>query len=171
MSVIASLVVGSDGASSIHGSSQGLSTDEDRKRFLHLHRMADAIVIGRMTAESEPYKNAHCPVYVVTKNSELELDSHFTRLVVKENSELVRSFDDLKRKYRTLVIESGYSLLRTCITLDLVDELWLSITPLKGDSGFINAEDLLTKFTIEEDQTINGTRLLKCRYQRNSTNS
>ncbi|NDD79304.1 MAG: pyrimidine reductase, partial [Actinobacteria bacterium] len=64
--VSANLIVGSDGSTSINGSSMGLSNDEDRRRFQQLRQKSDLIVIGGNTARREPYKRTPVPLYILT---------------------------------------------------------------------------------------------------------
>ena len=70
MTVIASLVLGSNGAASLHGSSRGLSTPADRQRFLERHRSAAAFIVGKKSAVIESYAKSSVPIFVLTRKLE-----------------------------------------------------------------------------------------------------
>jgi len=70
---VASLVVASNGATSIMGGSRGLRTPEDRERFLALRNGPDiaAILVGGASAATEPYRSAPHPLIVFEGGVEL----------------------------------------------------------------------------------------------------
>jgi dihydrofolate reductase len=70
-----------------------------------------------------------------------------------------------------VIIESGVALLLPLIEVGAVDQLALSISPVAGDGDFIDVAKLLSHFSVVKDDTIDGTRLLECRYNGNSTHS
>jgi riboflavin biosynthesis pyrimidine reductase len=70
-----------------------------------------------------------------------------------------------------IVVEAGASLLGALIDAQVIDILELSISPIAGDGDFIDLDSLLSQFEITEEEVIDETRLLKCRYNRNSTDS
>lgn len=172
MAVIASLVMGSNGATSIEGSSRGLSTPPDRERFLARHRSASAFIIGRESAARERYLSEDTPIFVFTRNT---TPLHFENPAMQQiNSslglqELVRLIDS--RIEGQIVIEAGPTLLTALVAESCVDRLELSITPIEGDGNFLDCEELLQNFEIEKELTIDGTRLLECRYKGNATHS
>jgi riboflavin biosynthesis pyrimidine reductase len=172
MSVIATLVVGCDGSTTRDGSSRGLSTPPDRRRFLITHRSAGAIVIGPQTAEADPYLAKHCPVYVLSRRDTLELPVGLTHLHTPDNSALIQAMQKIRNENPDpIVVESGAHLLTKLVNLGLIDVLQLSISPLAGDSKKIEIHQLLDSFNIIEDVDENGTRLLECRYKGDTTDS
>ncbi|MEN9325122.1 MAG: hypothetical protein RL414_876, partial [Actinomycetota bacterium] len=64
--VLATIVVGVDGSTTVGGSSAGLSTYGDRQRFQRLRKRADLIVIGGNTARTEPYAQTPCRLLVLS---------------------------------------------------------------------------------------------------------
>lgn len=70
-----------------------------------------------------------------------------------------------------IVVEAGASLLGALIEAQVIDILELSISPVAGDGNFIDLDALLSQFEITDEEVIDETRLLKCRYNRNSTDS
>ena len=71
MSVLANLVLGSDGSTSLDGSSKSLSSTEDRRRFHELRTRASAILIGGNTARTEPYATTPVPLVVITRSGNI----------------------------------------------------------------------------------------------------
>ena len=76
MPIIANLILGRDGGTSIRGRSAPLSSSSDRKRFHELRAMSDAIVIGGETARCEPYGKTPVPLIVVTRSQEVPGAAH-----------------------------------------------------------------------------------------------
>jgi riboflavin biosynthesis pyrimidine reductase len=70
-----------------------------------------------------------------------------------------------------IVVEAGPQLLRALVDSGLVEILQLSLSPINGDEHFIDVESFLKNFSIESDESIDGTRLLQCRYRGDSANS
>jgi riboflavin biosynthesis pyrimidine reductase len=172
MTLIATLVVGSNNATSKGGQSSPLSTPADRRRFLALHRRASAIITGSKSARVEDYSQTRVPIFVFTRNSaKLDLPHPMMEQVtVSQNlAEEVRRIAE--RVTGDVIIESGVALLLPLIEVGAVDQLALSISPVAGDGDFIDVAKLLSHFSVVKDDTIDGTRLLECRYNGNSTHS
>ena len=172
MAVIASLVVGANGATTLGGISSPLSTTADRERFLERHRGAAAFIIGKQSAAIESYATSDVPIFIFTRNTD---QIHFThpkmqQVTVDRNLREITQLIDL-RIDGEIVVEAGPRLLLPMVEVGAIDILELSITPLTGDGNFINVENLLGNFEIESDEEISGTRLLKCRYNRDTSNS
>lgn len=172
MTVIASIVLGSNGAASLHGSSQGLSTPADRARFLKRHRSAEAFIIGKKSALIESYSKSDVPILVFTRLPEkLDLPHPLMEQVVISHdlAETIRFID--QRIKGNIVVEAGPSLLKALIDVRAIDILELSLSPIEGDGDFIEFEELLSSFEIVSDCEIDGTRLLQGRDKSYSANS
>lgn len=171
MTVIASLVVGSNGATSLNGRSSGLSTAADRARFLKRHRGAAAFIIGKKSAAIESYAGSQVPIFIFTRsNQRLELPHPLMQQVtVDRNLAEITQLIDL-RIPGDIVVEAGPSLLKALVEVGVIDIFELSISPIVGDGDFINIEELLSYFQVISDIESDGTRLLECRYNRNSAN-
>jgi riboflavin biosynthesis pyrimidine reductase len=169
MAVIASLVVGANGACSIDGQSRGLSTPPDRERFLERHRSASAFIIGKQSSARERYKRVDIPIFVFTRETAPLRFEHPMMQQVNSSfglKEIVTLIDE--RIEGNIVVESGPLLLMALAREGCIDHLELSISPIVGDGDFIDVDQLLDYFTIEEEELIEGTRLLKCRDKGNS---
>ena len=68
MSVVASMVVGSDGSTSKDSKSAGVSSPADRRAFLSRRRSVDCIIIGGNTARNEPYNRTPVPLVVLSRS-------------------------------------------------------------------------------------------------------
>lgn len=168
MSVIATLNVGRNGATSINGSSQGLSSAADRQRFLALHRSAGSYLVGRNSYLVERYSSPHTPIYILSK-SNLPIVGAPANLIVVARPSLIESAQEIFNSGpHPIVVEAGVSLLLPLIESGCIEELELSISPIDGDGHFVDIETMLSHFEITEDYLIEGTRLLKCRYQGDS---
>jgi riboflavin biosynthesis pyrimidine reductase len=171
MAVIASFVLGSNGASSLYGQSRGLSTPADRDRFLARHHGAAAFTIGKKSAALENYGKTSVPIFVYSRSSEVLHFPHpfMQQITVDRNLKEITQLIDL-RIDGPIVVEAGYGLLLPMIREGVIDILELSITPIAGDGDFVDQELLLSYFEITSDIDIDGTRLLECRYKSNSGN-
>lgn len=170
MSVIASFLVGRNGASTLGGLSAPLSTPEDRNRFLARHRSAGAFIIGKNSATIESYAAARVPIYVLTRNGgDLHLPHPLMQQIIIDSdlAVLTRRLDQMTDG--DLVIEAGARLLLALAHEGVIDLLELSQTEIDGDGDFLDIDDLLSCFTIVEVEVVNGTRLLKCRNESDAT--
>ena len=171
MSVIASLVVGCDGATSKNGNSREISTAEDRQRFLTLRKSAGSIIIGRQTALSDPYEKTESAIYLFTRNATHSMPTPFITMVTPNDDDLVHAVRDIEAQTKDdVLVEAGPTLLIKLIDLGLIEMLFLSITPITGGDNKVDINELLERFEILSDETIESTRLLECRYQGNSPN-
>jgi riboflavin biosynthesis pyrimidine reductase len=169
MSVIATMNVGSNGATSKGGSSTGLSSAIDRSAFLALHRSAGAYILGRNSYSVESYKKSKVPIYILTRtpHSSLHINENLFEIDVS------RGLADAMRKItRTvpspIIVEAGIGLLLALVEDGCIDELHLSFSPKEGDGHYLETETLLSNFDVMSDEEIDSTRLLKCRYKGDS---
>lgn len=169
MSVIATINVGRNGATSKSGSSATLSSDVDRAAFLALHRSAGAYVLGRNSFDAESYRHAAAPIYILTRtpSAMAHLNPYVTEVDVNLGLAVAM------RKIRAvssapIVVEAGVGLLLPLIDAGCIEELHVTISPIDGDDHFLDTEKLLNHFEIISDEEQESTRLLKCRYQGHS---
>jgi riboflavin biosynthesis pyrimidine reductase len=173
MALIASLVVGRNGATSLGGKSAPLSTPSDRERFLERHRSAGAIIVGKRSALIENYSATTVPIFVFSRNAEVLNFSHplMQQVTVDRGDlgEISRRID--QRIEGEIVVEAGASLLRALIAEEVIEQLELSISPIDGDGDFIDVEEITNNFYCSEVIAEDGTRLLQCRYKSDAANS
>ena len=174
MSVIATLNVGANGATSLAGSSKGISTAVDRERFLKLHRRASVHIAGPNSASSELYTSTKIPLVILTRATQGESkqgrQSKQGREIINTSAGLQGVMRDIKSRFPApIVVEAGPNLLTALVKQGCIEEIELSISPLPGDGNFFDYTELLSHFTLTSDETIDGTRLLHGRYNGDST--
>lgn len=167
MSVIATLNVGANGATSLAGSSIGISTPADRQRFLALHRRAGVHITGTHSAASELYSTSKIPLLILSRTSKSEMNESCE--IVNTSAGLPSVMREIKGRFPApIVVEAGAKLLTALVSQGCIEEIELSISPISGDENFIDYEELLTLFTIASDEITDGTRLLHGRYNGDS---
>lgn len=172
MAVIASFLIGANEASTLGGKSEPLSTPADRRRFLARHRSAGAFIIGKQSAEIESYEKNTKPIFVFTRKLAALHFSHPLMQQVNVDSDLAEVTRRIDQRIEgDVVVEAGGQLLLAMIGVGAIDYLELTISPVNGDGHFIARDELLRDFTIITDEEIDGTRLLQCRYKRDSADS
>lgn len=156
----ANLILGRDGSSTRTGSSIGLSSDEDRKRFKQLREDSDLIVIGGNTARREPYKRTPIPLYILTHSKvrlqpKNQLAKQFTLSPTQLFEEIAQNFkpDHASSPIRVLV-EAGPQLLQTLIDQGLIDQLFLSTNMSKDGENKISAKDLTNGFSLIKEEVV-----------------
>ena len=169
--MIATLVVGSNYATSKGGLSAPLSTPADRARFLILHRSAAAIIIGKESARVEDYRATAVPIFVFTRSAETLALPHPMMEQISVGDDLAKPSRSIASRFEgDIIVEAGIGLLQAMVMVGAIDHLALSLSPIDGDGHFVDVADLLKNFSVEEEREEDGTRLLECRYNRDSSN-
>ena len=164
MAVIASLVLGRDGSSTLEGSSQALSSLADRERFLAHRRRSDVILIGGNTARTERYTKTPVPLVILSRDepaSLLEQNSlaHWWALSPVEAVARARwEFGS------NIFIEGGIAFLYELLQTRLINQFELSITPVEGGENRINHLDLLAHFEKVEIEQVSETIFYTCTF-------
>ena len=123
--------MGSDGSTAKDGSSAGVSTNTDRERFLKRRREFDCIIIGGNTARSERYAITPCPLVVISRHKSNVLITNPNAFWW--NLDPAEALTKAKREFGPdVLIEAGPGLLNEFLSLGLVDQLEISITPKIG---------------------------------------
>lgn len=144
--IIATLVVGSDGSTTKDGSSRGVSSSADRTRFLTRRKSVDAILIGGNTARTEPYHKTPVPVVVISTSMANALADN--RQAYWWNASPSVAIERARRLFGpTILIEAGQSIILELISLNMIDRLELSVTPVTGGEDRIDIKELLSHFT------------------------
>ena len=156
MSVVATLVVSQDGASSKDLSSRGISSAEDRKIFLQRRRAVDCIIIGGNTARHEPYNRTPVPLVVVSRSLVNPVaGNHLAHLW---NCSPAQAVEKAKKSFgENILIEGGISFINELIDHDLIDQLELSITPASGGENIVDWHLLLQRFSSSRSHEESGT--------------
>lgn len=149
----ANLIVGRDGSTTSAGSSIGLSTEEDRRRFHQLRSDNDLILIGGNTARREPYKRTPIPLYILTHSKvrlqpKNQLVKQYSLSPAQMIQELKTSFNPKQDSAIKLLVEAGPALLKEMIGEGLIDNLYLTINLEKTGDNPISVTELTTGFDL-----------------------
>jgi riboflavin biosynthesis pyrimidine reductase len=149
---MANLVIGSNGMSTLAGSSRGLSSPADRARFHQLRQAAEAILIGGSTYRNEPYFKCPLPLYISTRGVEKEVGK--AKSLNLSPVELIsKARED---GYTKLLVEGGASFLSNLIKEALIDEFYLTRSIKLGDGNFFSEIDLQTNYGVVSELNDGG---------------
>lgn len=156
MSVVATLVVSQDGATSKDLASRGVSSAEDRKIFLERRRLVDCIIIGGNTARHEPYNRTPVPLIVVSRSLVNPVaGNHLARLW---NCSPAQAVEKAKKSFgENILIEGGVSFINELLDHNLIDQLELSVTPAVGGENIVDWKSLLQRFSTSSTREESGT--------------
>ncbi len=143
--VLACLVVGANGASTLGGVSRGISTGEDRARFLALRQSpkVGALVVGSRTAESEPYSKTPHPLFIYRRSTGLSPGAF-----IDEMCEGITG---------AILCEGGVTLIHHLLTDESLDSFYLTRTRADGDGHFLDETLLRAKMSLSSREEVNGT--------------
>ena len=156
--VSANLNVGVDGATTVNGSSIGLSNDEDRQRFHQLRAESDLILIGGNTARREPYKRTPIPLYILTHSKvklqpKNQLAKQFQLTPKQLLEEVGGKFESSSELPIKLLVEAGPKLLLEMISQSLVDYLYLTVSLNKKGENKVDIDELTKDFRLVRNKT------------------
>jgi len=162
MRVLANLVLGSDGSTTLDGSSKALSSATDRKRFHELRAQASAILIGGNTARSEPYATTPVPLAVITRSGNIPEG-------VKGNPKAqIWELDPISAIKKAgeefggnILVEGGINLVQELLIANQIDELYLTLSKKSGGENVYDLSALTRDFTVESSEKIDGETFLK----------
>lgn len=162
MRVLANLVLGSDGSTTLEGSSRGLSSASDRKRFHELRALASAILIGGNTARTEPYATTPIPLVVITRSGEIPES-------VRSNSKVqiweLNPISAIKKAGEefggNILVEGGMRLVQELLMANQIDELYLTLSNKSGGENVYDLSALTRDFTVESSEKVDGETFLK----------
>ena len=140
MSIVATIVVGSDGSSTLNGSSTEVTSAADRATFLQRRRTVDCIIIGGNTARNEPYSKTPVPLAIVSRQTHPHLPAaHVWNLDPKDALKKAR-----QEFGENILIEGGASFISYLLDHNLVDVLELSVTPASGGADLLDYKNYLS---------------------------
>jgi len=138
MQIVANIVVGKDGATTRDGRSSPLSSGADRERFHLLRKSADCILIGGATSRSEPYGKTPLPLIVISHSDVIPGSAAENPKAELSRKNLADTVMDVRGRYANILIEAGAKLLTEALTLNLVDDLYLTQTTIPGDGPYFH---------------------------------
>ena len=156
MSIVATLVVGSDGSTSKESRSAGVSSSADRQVFLQRRREVDCIIIGGNTARHEPYNRTPVPLVVISRSLVNPVQGN--HLALLWTCSPVQAVEKARRQFGDkILIEGGITMINELIEQGVIDQLELSVTPASGGDERIDWKDLLAKFSHFTSREVEGT--------------
>jgi len=156
VSIVATLVVGSDGSTSKENRSAGVSSPADRQIFLQRRREVDCIIIGGNTARNEPYNKTPVPLVVVSRSLVNPVQGN--HLALLWNCSPAQAVERAKTQFgHNILIEGGSSMIDELIDLGIIDQLELSVTTASGGDDRIDWKELIAKFAYCDAREIEGT--------------
>jgi len=162
MSVLANLVMGSDGSTTLEGSSKSLSSSEDRSRFHELRAQASVILIGGNTARTEPYAATPVPLIVISKSGEIPESVRSNPLVHIWDQDPVSAVVRAQSEFGpNVLVEGGINLLKELLLANVVDELYLTISAKSGGENIYDLSAMTREFTVESSEKSGGETFLK----------
>jgi riboflavin biosynthesis pyrimidine reductase len=174
-----------DGRATLDGTSRKLGGPQDLQMLLALRRRADALLVGPGTVRAEGYGPLPCPAVLVSRSFELAWDSAlfaapgqrvliYTRagaeppavaaeVEVIQGPELPAVLADLrKRGVERLLCEGGPTLNRSLLDAALLDELFLTLSPVVSGKGPpIVADGSSAPLTLRSVATADGDLYLR----------
>ena len=156
MSIVATLVVGSDGSTSKESRSAGVSSVADRQVFLQRRREVDCIIIGGNTARHEPYNRTPVPLVVISRSLVNPVQGN--HLALLWNCSPVQAIEKARRQFGDkILIEGGITMINELIDHGVIDQLELSVTPASGGDERIDWKELSARFSHCTSHEVEGT--------------
>jgi len=156
VSVVATLVVGSDGSTSKESRSAGISSPEDRQAFLKRRREVDVIIVGGNTARHEPYNRTPVPLIVISRSLVNPVQGN--HLALFWNCSPAKAVEKARTLFgEKILIEGGISMINELLEVTMIDQLELSVTPATGGEDTIDIEQLLSHFSQINKREESGT--------------
>ncbi|CAB4863742.1 MAG: hypothetical protein F2786_02915 [Actinobacteria bacterium] len=156
MSTVASLVVGADGATTLGGISRGVSSLVDRAVFIERRKTFDAIIIGGNTARIEPYSSTPVPLVILSRSSVNPVPENPSAHVWNlEPSQAIKRAD--LEFGGNILIEAGANLISKMLSENLIEEFYLTITPVLGGENIVNWHKILDHFEFVKQSELEET--------------
>jgi riboflavin biosynthesis pyrimidine reductase len=147
-----------DGRATLEGTSRALGGPQDLQMLLALRRRADALIVGPGTVRAEGYGRLPCPAVLVSRSFDLPWDAGLfaaegQRVIVYTNAEAEPPevaadvecvaleglpavlADQRARGVERLLCEGGPTLNRALLAEGLLDELFLTLSPIVSGEG------------------------------------
>jgi dihydrofolate reductase len=150
--VLANMVIGANGATSLNHDSAPLSPPADRKRFHEIRSMGKALVVGGNTFRREHYSKAPMPVYVATRTPTPSTSTLFYVLAAPE----VVVKKALDENDGAILIEGGIRFIAPLIEKAIIDRLFITRSPISGDGDFFDSEHLHRHYQLQTSHEIDG---------------
>ena len=157
MGISASLVVGIEGATAWSENSTGITTPADRADFLARRKSYDCIIIGGNTARSEPYSRTPVPLVIISRRAIHPVPENPQAHLWNVN--IIEAIESARKLFgEEILVEAGASLVGELLSQEVIDDLYLTITPIVGGSHFFDWHAALENFNLCQMHEIDGTK-------------
>jgi riboflavin biosynthesis pyrimidine reductase len=162
MSIVATIVVGTDGSSTLRGSSTEVTSAADRATFLQRRRTVDCIIIGGNTARNEPYSKTPVPLVIVSRQAHPHLPkAHVWNLDPKD------AVDKARKEFgENILIEGGASFISYLLDHNVVDVIELSVTPASGGADILDYKKYLSLADSVNKSVVSDTTFYTAEFKR-----
>jgi len=160
MPIIANLVIGRDGGTTVGGRSAPLSSALDRQRFHELRAMADAIVVGGQTARIEPYGKTPVPLIVVTNSAQLPGPVGSNPNLQISNQNIPETLRNVSLQFNMVLIEAGANFVTEALAEKLIDDLYITQVQTPAAAPFFDYSSLGSDFTLVQREGLGGEEFL-----------
>jgi len=146
--LISNLIIGKNGATTLEGSSYGLSFPADKEQMLKIRGIAGAILVGGATYRSEPYQSLDKPVLVSSTQGE---DLPKPRLGEILNLSPVDLADYALKSYPSpVLVEGGRDFLLPLLKSRKISKMYLTVSETSGDDRFVDYFQLTAGMKLKE---------------------
>ena len=160
MSVIATLVVGADGSTTIDGSSAQVTSKADRENFLKRRRLVDCIVIGGNTARNEPYSKTPVALVVVSRQMHPELPAAHVW-----NMDPIDALKRAQQEFgKNILVEGGAKFISYLLDHEVIATLELSLTAANGGSDIFDFKKYLPLAKKIDEKVIDETTFYTAKF-------
>lgn len=135
--VVANILIGANGATTLDEKSSPLRTAEDGARFHAIRKLAKVVLIGGNTFRSEPYQKSALPVMVSSNTLTPRTEAN---LVISKLPPQILISEALDKFSSPILIEGGPQFVTPLLREKLIDLFLISRSPACGDGNFFPVE-------------------------------
>jgi dihydrofolate reductase len=150
---MANILLARNLATSLGGSSRGLSPKSDRIRFHQIRTLAKAILIGGQSYRNEPYSKLSLPLYISSRT--LNEGASGNKFIFNHDPAWLIN-RALLEQGGPLLIEGGVNFISNLIAESLIDLLYITRVKQDGDGHFFDESDLLKNYDRQSIEILDG---------------
>jgi dihydrofolate reductase len=150
---MANILLARNLATSLGGSSRGLSPKSDRIRFHQIRTLAKAILIGGQSYRNEPYSKLSLPLYISSRT--LNEGASGNKFIFNHDPAWLIN-RALLEQGGPVLIEGGVNFISNLIAESLIDLLYITRVKQDGDGHFFDEGDLLKNYDRQSIEILDG---------------
>lgn len=153
--VVANILIGANGATTLGEKSAPLRTAEDGTRFHAIRKIAKVVLIGGNTFRSEPYQRSTLPVMVSSNSLTPRTEAN---LVIAKLPPQSLISEALNRFPSPILIEGGPQFVTPLLREKLIDLILISRSPNCGNGNFFPEELLEANYKKVQSENLGVTK-------------